>query len=274
MTRPIGQLRQESIQQGLDPLDVDVLLSAVLQKPRSFLYAWPERRLNAIQQSQFQDFCQRRQAGEPVAYIVGVREFWSLPIKTAPDTLIPRPDTEVLVETVLSFYPDGDVHCLDLGTGTGAIALALKSERPGWQIEGIDRVAAAVSLAEENCQLLGLDVSFRLGHWCQDVASASLDLLVSNPPYIDAADEHLTQGDVRFEPISALVAEDEGLADIDEIVEQATRCLKSGGGLFVEHGWQQGAEVRAIFDKWGFGNVATRRDYGQQERVTFGWLLA
>ena len=271
MSRALGQLRRLAIEQGLDALDVDVLLATVLEKPRSFLYAWPEHELSEAQQQRFQEGCQRRLSGEPVAYIVGEREFWSLPLKTAPHTLIPRPDTEVLVEQVLADVPDGAYHCVDLGTGTGAIALALKSERPGWQVEGIDRVPEAVALATENAQRLGLEVAFREGNWCADLADESIDILVSNPPYIDTDDEHLSQGDVRFEPESALVADQKGLADIATIILQAQRCLRTGGGVYIEHGWQQGDNVRTLLQDAGFERVHTRRDYGNQERVTYGW---
>lgn len=253
---------------GLESIDVEALLCAVLDRPRSYLYAWPEKRLTDAQWDKFLNFCERRACGEPVAYILGQREFWSLPLLTAPHTLIPRPDTEVLVEAVLEHYDRSEQRCLDLGTGTGAIALALKSERPQWKISGIDRVEAAVLLAEKNAAQLALEVSFSQSYWCDSVEDSSLNIIVSNPPYIDAGDHHLYEGDVRFEPVSALVADQQGLADIETIIVQAQRCLIPGGGLFLEHGWQQGADVRNLLSRHGYHRISTRRDYGGQERVT------
>ena len=257
---------------GLDSVDVQVLLATALQKPRTFLLAFPERLLTEQQATRYQGWLARRVTGEPVAYLVGEREFWSLPLKTNTSTLIPRPDTEVLVETVLAHFGPAPRVCLDLGTGTGAIALALKTERAAWQIAGLDRQAAAVGLAQENALALGLAVEFRLGDWCADVAPGSVDLLVSNPPYIDANDPHLQLGDVRFEPSSALIADRGGLAAFDTIVAQASVCLSAGGALFFEHGWHQASAVRAILSAGGFGRIETVTDYGGNDRVTLGYL--
>ena len=272
MTETIGDARIRGQRLGLDVVDVQVLLCTALQKPRTYLLAWPERMLTEPQEHLYHSWLARRLTGEPIAYIVGEREFWSLPLKTNASTLIPRPDTEILVETVLAHFGPAPRVCLDLGTGTGAIALALKSERAAWLISGIDRQPNAVRLAQENALNLGLAVDFRVGDWCADVASGSVDLLVSNPPYIDADDPHLQLGDLRFEPVAALIAERGGLADIEEIVEQAGFCLAPGGGLFVEHGWQQATAVRAIFAAGGFARIETVSDYGGNERVSLGYL--
>jgi len=272
VTQTIADARIRGQSLGLDVVDVQVLLCTALHKPRTYLLAWPERMLTEPQEHVYNSWLARRLAGEPIAYIVGEREFWSLPLKTNASTLIPRSDTEMLVETVLAHFGPEPRVCLDLGTGTGAIALALKSERAAWLISGVDRHPEAVRLAQENGLSLGLSVNFRVGDWCAEVAPGSVDLLVSNPPYIDADDPHLQLGDVRFEPVAALIAERGGLAEFEKIVEQAGCCLALGGALFFEHGWQQAAAVRATLAAGGFGRIETVFDYGGNERVSLGYL--
>jgi release factor glutamine methyltransferase len=272
MSRCIGDLITSAVAQGVDRLDAEVLLYRVLGKARTFLIAWPEKELTAAQHKQYISWLSRRQVGEPIAHIVGEREFWSLAIKTTTATLIPRPDTEVLVEAVLDFCAAAPLDLIDLGTGTGAIALALKSERPMWRIKGVDRVPEAVNLARENAERLQLDVEFELSSWCDAVADQSVDVIVSNPPYIDETDRHLDEGDVRFEPKSALVSADNGLADIKLITQQALRCLKPQGALFFEHGWSQANDVKAIMRETGFKKIRTLKDYGDNDRVTLGTL--
>jgi len=218
-------------------LDAQVLLLDVLQKPHSYLFSWPEKQLSAAQQQQFDEHCQRRLNGEPVAHITGLREFWSLPLQVNSSTLIPRPDTETLVEHALGLALPATAKVLDLGTGTGAIALALASEMPNWQITAVDRVADAVALANTNKQRLGFtNVNFVQSDWFSEVATQQFDLIVSNPPYIEHDDIHLSQGDVRFEPLSALVADDDGMADIKYIISQARDFLTPNGMLLIEHG--------------------------------------
>ncbi len=257
-------------QQGLEALDADLLLALVLGKSRTWLFTWPDRTLDKNQQHQFEDQVRRRLAGEPVAHIIGTREFWSLPLKVNASTLIPRPDTETLVEAVLERFDNSALRVADLGTGTGAIALALASERPGWDISAFDVQPDAVKLARENARLLGLPIAVSQSHWCDALADASLDLLVSNPPYIAADDEHLQQGDVRFEPRTALVADKGGLADIHTLIEQGSRVLVPGGWLFLEHGWTQGEAVRACFERLGYHQVETLQDLGQRDRISLG----
>lgn len=266
----IRQAQQWAQQQGLEALDADLLLAFALGKSRTWLFTWPERELSDDQQKQFGDLIRRRLDGEPVAHILGTREFWSLPLKVNASTLIPRPDTETLVETILNRFDQPSLTVADMGTGTGAIALALASERPGWSISAFDVQPEAVALAQENAHQLGLPVTVGLSHWCDALADRSLDLLVSNPPYIAADDEHLQQGDVRFEPLSALVAAEDGLADIRILIEQGRRVLAPGGWLFLEHGWTQGKAVRECFESQGYGSVATVQDMGSQDRITFG----
>ncbi|WP_394252591.1 peptide chain release factor N(5)-glutamine methyltransferase [Vibrio profundi] len=272
------------LQEGGNPspsIDAAVLLCHALDKPRSYLLTWPEKELTSEQQSAFNALLERRLTGEPVAYIVGEREFWSLSLKVSPSTLIPRPDTEKLVEVALdkTFGQQGDI--LDLGTGTGAIALALASEMPNRKVMGIDLRPEAKLLAEENAQRLNIsNASFMHGSWFEPLKKGGLSsdgikfaLIVSNPPYIEQNDPHLTQGDVRFEPITALVAEEKGLADIKHISTHAIEFLEKGGWLAFEHGYDQGLAVRNILQALGYDNVATEKDYGGNDRVTFGQYL-
>lgn len=256
--------------------DADVLLCHLLGCRRSYLMTWPERELDAAQQATLQAWLTRRLNGEPIAHLVGEREFWSLPLKVSPATLIPRPDTEVLVEQALTRIPQGPCAVLDLGTGTGAIALALKSERPEIDVWAVDRMADAAALARENSVALGLPIEVRDGSWFEPLGEPDRDntprfaVIVSNPPYIDGADPHLEQGDVRFEPRSALVADDAGLADIRHIVAHAPAYLLPDGWLLLEHGWDQGEAVRQLLRDGGYREVATVRDYGDNDRVTLG----
>lgn len=272
----IAKARQELIERfaasDSPAADADCLLCAVLACTRTWLRTWPERLLTDEQGERLLRLAERRQAGEPIAHLLGEREFWSLPLQVSAATLIPRPDTEVLVEQALARVPVDatGVRVLDLGTGTGAIALALKSERPGVEVWAVDRIAAACELACDNATRLALTIEVRCGSWFEPVQQQRFTLIVSNPPYIDEQDPHLGQGDVRFEPRSALVAAAEGLADLQHIVTQAPEHLLPGGWLLLEHGWQQGQAVRELLLQRGFSSVVTVRDYGDQERVTLG----
>ncbi|MEZ5529386.1 MAG: peptide chain release factor N(5)-glutamine methyltransferase [Porticoccaceae bacterium] len=252
-------------------LDVEVLLCHVLGQSRTYLFTWPERQLSGEQLAQFDALFARRLQGEPVAHLIGHREFWSLPLAVTPATLIPRPDTELLVELALHLSLPEAASVLDLGTGTGAIALALASERPEWRILALDVVAAAVGLAESNRRLLGFDnVRVQQGDWFEGLGEQRFDLVVSNPPYIEADDPHLSQGDVRFEPLTALVADDRGLADLAQIIAAAPQHLTERGWLLLEHGWQQGEAVRQLMQSAGFADVVTHRDLGDRDRATLG----
>ncbi|NQZ08347.1 MAG: peptide chain release factor N(5)-glutamine methyltransferase, partial [Algicola sp.] len=221
---------------------------------------------------------ERRQTGEPVAYLTGERGFWTLNLKTNSATLIPRADTECLVEHALATVEQAQAKVLDLGTGTGAIALSLATEKPGWAVHACDFSVDAVDLARLNLVQVkrdGFDVNVSIQHSDWFVAYeqqhlASFDLIVSNPPYIDPQDHHLDEGDLRFEPQSALVAQNQGYADIFYIIEQAGRFLKPSGWLMIEHGALQGTQVRQCFEQHHFSQVETIKDLAQNERFTVG----
>lgn len=278
MLLPIDALLKQAIEQLAEAgsesphIDAAVLLCHAIDKPRSYLLTWPEKTLEPAQYTAFDALMARRLTGEPVAYIIGEREFWSLPLKVAPHTLIPRPDTERLVELALDKIPANACDVLDLGTGTGAIALALASERRDIMVSGIDLRPEAAALAEANRANLHIpNARFLSGSWYSPLADdEQFAVIVSNPPYIDEHDPHLAQGDVRFEPKSALVAEDNGLADIRVISEQGRKHLSAGGWLLMEHGFEQGEAVREILHSLGYAEVATAQDYAGLDRVTMG----
>jgi release factor glutamine methyltransferase len=253
-------------------LDVELLLAAALGKPRSFLHTWPERIVSTEAAQAFEGYLKRRRTGEPVAYILGQQGFWNIDLEVATHTLIPRPETEMLVETALELLPGAIPHrLLDLGTGTGAIALSLAKDRPQWAVTAVDRVEEAVDLAERNRLRLHLDNAQVLrSHWFSAVEDKRFDLILSNPPYIASNDPHLIEGDVRFEPSSALVSGSDGLDDLRLIVSQAPEHLEAGGWLLLEHGYDQGPAVRELLNRHGFEQIQTRRDLGDHERITFG----
>lgn len=250
-------------------LDAEVLLGFVLGQSRTYLYTWPERELSATQQSLLEELVARRASGTPVAYLVGEREFWSLPLQVNEHTLIPRPETELLVEQALARLPRSG-RALDLGTGTGAIALALASERPDAEIWAVDASREALKVARANVERLGLPVQLVHSDWFAQLSGQRFHLIVSNPPYIAEADPHLGQGDVRFEPLTALASGRDGLADIRQIVARAPAHLHPGGWLLFEHGYDQGAPVRELLTQAGFSGVETVQDYGGNDRVTLG----
>lgn len=254
-------------------LDAEWLLAAALGKAPSYLRTWPDREVLPEVEARFASYLERRRLGEPVAYILGRQGFWSLELEVAPHTLIPRPDTELLVAAAMKLLPASPASVLDLGTGTGAIALALASERPAWQATGVDRVTEAVTLAARNAQRLGLgNTTFLESHWFSSLAGQCYELIVSNPPYIPASDPHLLQGDVRFEPSSALVSGVDGLDDIRLIIAQAPDYLLPPGWLVLEHGFDQAAAVRTLMVAGGFVDVASHKDFGGHERVSLGRL--
>ena len=255
-------------------LDAQLLLAHTLGVSTTYFFTWPEKAVSEESRQAFEDLLKRREKGEPIAYILGEQDFWSLSLETSPSTLIPRADTERLVEVALELMPSGASRIVDLGTGTGAIALALAKEWPASQVIGVDYQVEAVQLAERNAQRNSIsNVAFRQSDWFSAlIDEAPFDLIVSNPPYIDPEDEHLSRGDVRFEPLTALIAEDHGLADIRNIIKQAVSYLSPLGWLMFEHGYDQGESVRKLFNEHGFVEIATYQDLGGNDRVTIGRL--
>ncbi|HHT0375991.1 TPA: peptide chain release factor N(5)-glutamine methyltransferase [Raoultella planticola] len=251
--------------------DAEILLGHVTGRARTWLLAFGETVLTGEQQAQLETLLSRRQRGEPIAHLVGEREFWSLPLLVSPATLIPRPDTECLVEQALARLPATPCRILDLGTGTGAIALALASERPDCQVTAVDVMPDAAALAARNAERLAIgNVTVLQSNWFAALAGQQFAMIVSNPPYIDETDPHLAQGDVRFEPKTALVAADNGLADLAHIIRAGRHFLTPDGMLLLEHGWNQGEAVRALFRDAGYLEIATCRDYGDNDRLTVG----
>lgn len=253
-------------------LDVDVLLAKVLGKDRTYLYIWPDKSLSVDEQRDFHNMLARREKGEPIAHIVGEKEFWSMALYVDTSTLIPRPDTEILVERALHLLPPGKSQkILDLGTGTGAIAIAIASERPDSEVLGVDNSESALALAEKNIQRHSLNnLALLHSHWFDAVAERNYDMIVSNPPYIDPRDQHLRTGDLRYEPMTALVAERHGLADIEMLVDQALNFMSENAWLVLEHGNEQGESVRQRMRRSAYTEVDTARDLNGHERVTYG----
>lgn len=258
-------------------LDAEVLLGHVIARDRTWLYTWGDRDCPPWEHARFDALVAARAQGQPVAYLTGEREFWGLRLATSPDTLIPRPDTETLVEAALNCVTSNTTgRLLDLGTGTGAIALAFASEQPGWQVVGVDLRPEAVALAQTNAAQLNIaNAQFMQSDWFSVFEQAGepterFNLIVSNPPYIAADDPHLCLGDVRFEPISALVADADGLADLAHLIATAPKYLAPSGWLLLEHGYRQAGEVREALSQAGYQNVESVRDLGGHERITLG----
>ena len=253
-------------------LEAEVLLGHVLRVKRSYLYTWPNGLLTTHQISQFQTLCQRRLQGEPIAYLLGHKEFWSLELQVTPATLIPRPETELLVEQALARLPlQSDAQVVDLGTGSGAIALAIARERPHCRVLATDNAPEALNIAQQNAQRLGLQqVQFRVSDWWQALDQVTAAVVVSNPPYIASTDPHLTQGDVRYEPRHALIAGKDGLAAIRLLIAQSLVQLESKGWLLLEHGYNQATAVQKLLTRHGYQMITTYPDLAGQPRVTVG----
>lgn len=251
-------------------LDAEVLLAHALQRPRSYLHAWPDAELDHAQASRFHDLLRQRVAGRPVAYLTGHREFWSLDLEVTPDTLIPRPETELLVEQALALLPaQAPLDVADFGTGSGAIALALAHERRHWRICAVDRSPACLAVAQRNARRLGIDsLMFVNADWSAAFSAQSLDAMISNPPYVAEQDSHLQQGDIRFEPRTALASGARGLDDLERLIGDASRVLKSGGLILLEHAPEHTEFLHKMLNQQTFTDIMTVRDMAGLERVT------
>lgn len=258
-------------------LDTELLLADALHESREHLHAWPEREVSAAQMASFQVSLQRREQGEPVAYILGRKAFWDFELSVNSSVLIPRPETELLVEKALDILTtakaqqqDHSVRIADLGTGSGAIAIALARADESWSLTAVDVSEAALSVARGNALTLGANnIEFLQASWCESLDAEAYQLIVANPPYVAAGDAHLQRGDLVFEPSIALEASEEGLSDIRQIVIQSRACLMRDGWLLFEHGYDQAVEVEKILRDAGFSNIGCQQDYAGLDRLSF-----
>lgn len=265
--------QQLSAQSDSARLDAELLLAHCLQKPRSYLFTWPEAEPDPEQQQCFKELIKRRQAGQPIAYLLGQRDFRDLTLKVTPDTLIPRPETELLVETALQLLADKPrAQILETGTGSGAIAIALAKAMPHAHLLASDISLAALQVAEANARSYALEnIRFLHSDWLESIPAAlRFELIISNPPYIAADDPHLQQGDVRFEPATALTSGADGLDAIRQLIKQSPAFLKPGGLLMFEHGYQQGAQTTALMQAADFAQVRCLQDLAGHDRITLG----
>ena len=253
-------------------MDAEVMLSLALEKDRSHLRAWPEKQLKPEQSRHFDALLQQRLDGVPVAYITGLREFWSRDFEVTPDVLIPRPDTELLVELALDLIPaDKPYKLIDLGTGSGIIAITLAAERPNAEVIAADINPKALAIAYRNARKHRIkNIRFCESNWLDNIPETDFHLIISNPPYIAAEDPHLSRGDIRFEPKSALIAERHGLSDIEIIAETARNHLRQNGHLLVEHGYDQQQQVYLAFKNRSFRAIKNYSDLSGLPRVTYG----
>jgi len=256
-------------------LDAEVLLAFVLGKNRSYLRAWDDKELELVSLELFTQLVEKRRVGAPIAYLTEQREFWSRDFKVSPAVLIPRPETELLIELCLDSLSSGQKYAvLDLGTGSGAIAVTLAAERPLVEMTAVDKSVDALEIAKENAVRHNCPhIEFVLSDWLSALSTdATFDFILSNPPYIAQDDVHLSQGDVRFEPMSALVAEDRGLGDIKRIAHDAEKHLRPGGQLWFEHGYNQARETQEILKALKYKEIKTYFDLSGQPRVTMGFI--
>jgi release factor glutamine methyltransferase len=257
-------------------LDAEVLLCAVLSKQRPYLRAWPDKKLNVEQIEAFKTLLNERQRGKPIAYITGNREFWSRDFQVSPNVLIPRPDTELLIEHSLARIPENQPYrrIIDLGTGSGIIAITLAAERPHAHLSATDICTAALQIAKANATKHNVErIQFHHSNWFDSIPDGKFDLIVSNPPYVAKDDDHLQQGDLRFEPLTALISAEQGLSDIRTIAETSRDRLENGGFLLVEHSYNQQQDVQTLFRTFGYQHVQTHTDLSGQPRVTSGQYL-
>ncbi len=257
--------------------DAEILLSFVLNRPSSYFYTWPDKSLSSQEAKAFDALIERRSKGEPIAYIIGIKEFWSHSLKVTRDTLIPRADTETLVESVLKLDIEQNkpLSLLELGAGSGAISIALASERPNWQITGVDISQRALEVAQENASRYGYkNIHFIQSNWFSSLlAESKFDIIVSNPPYIREDDPDLCHYVKEYEPKSALIANENGLGDIHAIIKTASTFLKADGMLALEHGYAQASEVHQLYQQYGYQNIQTLSDLSGHPRVTLGSFI-
>lgn len=260
-------------------LEAEVLLAHILQRERAYLYTWPDKPLTVLELTQFKDLVIRREQGEPIAYIIGQKEFWSQPLHISDAVLIPRPETESLVEQVLHYLPrhNSNIRILELGTGSGAVALSLAKECPAWQIVATDISEAALQVAQFNAKTLDeSNITWLQGEWYEALSSLEpkqriFNAIVSNPPYISEDDPHLFQGDLRYEPKNALVSGETGLEALKHIIMEAPKYLENHAALFLEHGATQAASLCDLLETTGFTGVKTIKDLAGVNRVTLGF---
>jgi len=251
-------------------LEAEILLGFVLNKNRSWLFAWPEQQVSQSQSHHFEHCLQQRLQGMPISHITGKREFWGLELDVSPATLIPRPETELLVETAISQFDETAIKVLDMGTGSGAIAIALAHERPQWQITASDFSEQALQIAARNCQKFAPHIRLVNSHWFDNIPDGPFQLIISNPPYIEADDPHLQQADLRHEPLSALASGDDGLKDLRHICSHASDFLDDNGRLMLEHGYNQGVAVAGLLADAGFTEIETLCDLAGHQRISIG----
>lgn len=266
-------IREALAASRLPAAEARLLLEHATGWPRVSLIAHPGRELSDPAAREFAALSERRQAGEPIAYLLGEREFYGLSLAVGPEVLIPRPETELLVELALErIAPGSATRVLDLGTGSGAVALAIKHERPDAEVCAVDASSAALEIARSNARRFALAIEFIEGRWFEPLAARRFELVAGNPPYVAQGDPHLSAGDLRFEPREALVAGVDGLEAIREIAKSAPAHLEAGGWIYLEHGAGQDAEVRGIFARAGLADVRSWPDLAGVARVTAGRL--
>lgn len=265
----LQQATQALVQSTSPRLDIEIILGHCLKVPRSYLYMYPEQELPSSILVEFQALLSKRQQGYPIAYLIGQREFWSLNLMVTPATLIPRPETELLVDLALAkIPPEMELSIADLGTGSGAIALAIAKERPQAMVYGVDKSLAALAVAKLNAKRLQIaNVIFIAADWLTAFASTTFDIIVSNPPYLAEQDPHLTQGEIRFEPVTALVAGHDGLQDYRMLIKQAKSILKPKGQLLFEHGYQQAESIVSLLTEQGYRAISAYKDLADKPRV-------
>jgi release factor glutamine methyltransferase len=271
----VKHAQQQLVESDSARLDAEILLCSVINCERTYLYTHPEQTLSSSEINSFNELIALRTEGHPIAHLITKKEFWSIPLQVTPDTLIPRPETEVLVEAALNRIPKTSSYSiLELGTGSGAISIALASERPLINITATDIKEGALKVARANAESHKLNnITFEKADWFDIKNISTYDLIISNPPYISNDDPHLKQGDVRFEPESALISGKEGLDDLNIIITGAKKYLNTNGWLLLEHGYQQGNAVRQLLQENNFSTISTLKDYSNLDRVSAGQCL-